>query len=203
MLLIVGHKGNMGKRYQQVCRDLGIKFRGVDLDDKIAYDGITHILIATPTHTHKKMYDRIRKRFSGLILCEKPFSKNLDEIIPVYDDENLFIVNNYQYIKNYNKPKKDDIETVYRYFNSGKDGIHFDCIQMYYLAKDEVRLSHDTAVWQCRINGSNISRFMIDVSYIYMIEHFMYGKIRFGYDRKKYYEAHLQAKRATNNDIQG
>ena len=203
MLLIVGCRGNMGQRYQAVCNDLGVPFRGVDVENKVNFDMVTHVLIATPTDTHHEVYKFIRRNYTGPILCEKPFSRNENQLYPIIADDQLFIVDNYVSAAALSKPdyvRTETDETVYHYFNSGNDNLHLDCIQMYYMANGDVTLSNTSSVWFCIINGQRIDRSSIDVSYAEMLKGFMEGTHPRTYNPRKYYEAHLKALKAINDD---
>ncbi len=82
MICIIGANGNMGKRYQSVCKYLNIPFKGLDVNDPLPVneEKFTHYLIATPTVSHEKssiisvllirslLRSYVRSRFSVMIL---------------------------------------------------------------------------------------------------------------------------------------
>jgi hypothetical protein len=91
------------------------------------------------------------------------------------------MVNNYAYYCD------GIIETVgdthYDYYNSGADGLAWDCIQLIHLAKSGVGyLRNDSPIWDCMINGTRLNRELIDMCYVKMIKDFesdgeLYGRL--------------------------
>lgn len=197
MIIVVGAKGNMGRRYCQILDEFKIKHKDYDIDSNIRLGAIKKkidgIIIATPTNTHYSIYRMIRKTYSGKILCEKPFSVIPEQCLPVQNDTNLYIVNNYQYAEGLSESKKIGNLTNYSYYNSGKDGLHIDCIQLYYLAEGDVSLTNKSSVWVCQINGKNIDRSLIDVSYRMMISDFCENDLIDIYSHEHYYNSHIEA----------
>jgi hypothetical protein len=120
------------------------------------------------------------------ILCEKPItyadvvdhedynlSKRLDHATNL--GHRLFMVNNYAHTH----PVRQDVlrgwrqsKTTYSYYNTGGDGVYWDCIQLIHLAKRSIRIDNTSPVWQCTINGSAINRSQVDQGYIEMIKDF-------------------------------
>lgn len=173
-VLVVGYLGNMGRRYVSVLNYLNVKWVGLDIYENPTleklYEPISHIIIATPTDTHIGMIRHCRWHYPNLpILCEKPVSKNLDELIdlPMW----LYMVNNYCYMPidlTFKGP------TSYNYYKSGDDGLYWDCIQLIGLANgNDITLSNTSPVWECQILGQRISAEWIDRSYISMVQDFL------------------------------
>jgi len=181
-VFIAGWLGNMGQRYLAVLKFLGIPYCGLDVPpewtpnagnpnwlNKAEVSEATHILVATPTHTH---YDVLKEYLGwGLpVLCEKPVIKDiglLEEIIAMYSKKGvpLTMLNQYKYMT---KPT-DQGETYYNYFRTGGDGLHWDCINLIGLAKGKVEIGNVNPIWTCCINGRWLSPDNIDESYINMM----------------------------------
>jgi hypothetical protein len=179
-LFIVGIEGNMGRRYQAVARYLGIDCSGCDIaslrSERIPPKDAL-ILICTPTEHH------LRDCFSHLasgehdVLCEKPIVKTRDDLekLKGINLDRLFMVNNYCYTEESGIYPYPGI-TSYNYYMSGKDGLIWDCIQLFGLAKSRIELQNTSPIWTCIINGVSIERNSIDKSYIEMITDFFHRK---------------------------
>lgn len=179
-LFIVGIEGNMGRRYQAVARYLGIDCSGCDISSSRVErippkDAL--VLIATPTERH--LNDCFSYLASGEhdVLCEKPIVKTRDDLekLKGINLDRLYMVNNYCYTY------KDDINlyedhTRYDYYMSGKDGLVWDCIQLFGLAKGPVFLNNTSPIWNCVINGKFLQRQIIDESYVAMIIDFFHER---------------------------
>jgi hypothetical protein len=192
-VLIVGHLGNMGRRYAAICDYLGVEWVGKDRDDM--YPGRTwdfsHIIVATPTDTHIDELGDLATTFHGgdgvSILCEKPIVHTDTIDHDDYDlyrclhhvdglGHKLFMVNNYAHI---HQVRQDALrgwrtqDTHYSFYNTGGDGVYWDCIQLIHLAKREIRIDNTAPVWDCKINGVVINRAQVDRAYIDMIKDFI------------------------------
>ncbi len=138
------------------------------------YDGV---IIATPTFNHLSSIRRLAA--SGVpILCEKPISTDIREVLELCRDMEkakikLRMVNQYEYMTL--DPAAAGF-TVYNYWNHGKDGLAFDCINILGLAKGEVNLGETSAVWTCAINGEVMSIADMDHAYIKMIRSWLGGE---------------------------
>jgi len=196
VIIVIGSKGNMGRRYCQILKEMGTDYKGIDLNETISIDNdseVAGVIIATPTETHYPIYSFIRAQYSGRILCEKPFTTTILGCRHILSDNKLFIVNNYQYMVSSPDFPTVGKNTIYEYYNTGKDGIHLDCVQLYYLAKGKVEISKNSSIWGCVINGKVMQRQYVDYSYGRMINHFVVGCQHAEYDRIKYYKAHVDA----------
>lgn len=176
-LLILGSNGNMGRRYASICKQQKIPFIGVDKNDKLPTDYITHAIVATPTDQHIIDIMKLRFRYKNKlkVLCEKPIVKlkDLSELdILKGKHHDYYMVNQYAYYMESIGEIRSDGVTSYNYYNSGKDSIAWDCIQLIYLAKQRIELKNDSPVWKCTINGFHLSRELIDNCYIRMIQDF-------------------------------
>jgi hypothetical protein len=170
-VLIVGSKGNMGKRYEAVCKLLGITTIGQDLKEpQPDMTGVDGIIVATPTTSHTK--DIINySRFDLPYLVEKPLTK-----LPIELDNFLMVVQrlglNLQMVNQYQELVKPGAvgDTRYNYFKTGNDGLAWDCINIIGLANDSVTLNNDSPIWECVINGQKLSLSDMDRAYISMVE---------------------------------
>lgn len=170
---LIGHKGNMGKRYSAILNLLKVDWFGVDIDEGSLNQPADAYLIVTPTHTHVDMISWLRD-LGKPILCEKPITKNLVQLEKLlYDCEKsgtkLQMVSQYDYLIDESRAGNGDI-TCYNYFKHGGDGIFWDCINIIYHARGSVTLTEDSPIWYCWINGQQIDGSQMDVAYIKMIE---------------------------------
>jgi len=180
MICIIGASGNMGKRYQSVCKYLNIPFDGLDVNDPLPVNDpkYTHYVIATPTVSHEKIlhYLCAVNSMPLKILCEKPILCDDPQSILKFAEERgheIYMVNQYAYYSHQIHMKYDGAgRTSYNYYNSGGDGIFWDCIQLIYLAKNEISLSNNTPIWYAEINGVELDRETIDLCYVKMIHDF-------------------------------
>ena len=182
MLCIIGAGGNMGRRYSAICQLEKIAFTPIDKNDPLPRNGDhTHFLITTPTDTHLKILDSLVanniNRMS--ILIEKPLVNSLclAELIAALKKarrlgHSVYMVNQYAY---YSHGIADsEGPTYYDYYNSGKDGIFWDCIQLLYLARNGVPfLKNKSPIWHCMINGVKLDRELIDLCYLKMLKDFI------------------------------
>ena len=194
-LFIIGIEGNMGRRYSAVARYLGINYSGCDYHssrlERIPPEGAL-ILIATPTENHLSDCLYYLHKDSHDVLCEKPIVKNSADLerLKGINLNRLFMVNNYCYVdtKRWNSIGK---VTLYNYFMSGKDGLIFDCIQLFGLAgsDEEIILENSSPIWRCAINGFHVDRDSIDESYVKMIADF-FGEKKQVWNGEKIIDVH-------------
>ena len=172
MLAIIGSLGNMARRYKAICDFYEIPSIGFDLNnikDISQYkDQIKSILIATPTETHMDLIFSLGE-MGKPILCEKPISKSMAEIERLMSSGlSVKMVNQYEYLYD---PKSHG-PSCYRYWNSGKDGIKWDCINIIGLAEEEPTIRNDLPFWTCMINGKELELSDMDGAYAEMIQDF-------------------------------
>lgn len=174
MVLIVGELGNMGKRYKTILDFLKIENKGIDLGERIPKHWDSCI-VTTPTDTH---YDVVKNLeiFKRPILCEKPLSKNPNEIKKLKGD--IFLVCNWKFVFPYDL-YADENKCRYNFYNTGKDGIIWDLCQLIYLDEDIPIIDNDSPIFAASINGIPVSLEMIQWSYIRMLDLWANGK----YDR--------------------
>lgn len=174
-VLIVGSEGNMGGRYKAVLNYLKIPYCGIDKKLKEnSYDAdISHVIVATPTETHEEVLGSCYY-LKVPFLCEKPITKDLKALgdLLKHWDGRLSMVNQYFHL-----PYNDSLRgpTYYNYFKHGTDGLGWDCIQLLGLAKGSVELREDSPIWQCVINGQQMSLADMDQAYISMMEYWLMG----------------------------
>ena len=185
LVLLVGHRGNMGRRYAAILDCLGVNWIGtenlaedypnsISVHDRFLDTIFSHIIVATPTDTHTSIL-RYLHTFPGPVLCEKPITKdvNYEMVLPYYPN-NLFMVNNYNFIEFHNDQQNDYNITWYDFYNSGKDGLAWDCLQLIVLDNGGMlQFKNESPVWSAGIDGLKIVRDSIDRSYVKMIDAFI------------------------------
>lgn len=166
-VFISGIDGNMGRRYRAIFTSLGHTVIGADREASyidqayfVTNKNIDRIVIATPTESHLDAINIFGGAVGRPMLCEKPIAKS-----GLVDGHNpLTMINQYEYLVD-----KDCIgPTYFDYWNTGKDGLHWDCINIIGLAKNRVELSNVSPTWQCQINGQRLSIADMDGAYIQM-----------------------------------
>jgi hypothetical protein len=172
-ILIVGSKGAMGRRYGAVLSFLGVRWEGIDIGEtpKRPYDGV---IIATPTANH--IDDIQYYATDAAVLCEKPFAISLPpvkEICRMAKDKgwSLRMVNQYAYLD----PAQSSGESLYDYYNHGRDGLAWDCINIVGLARGKFSLGEVSPVWACMLNGHTLKIRDMDSAYIAMIHDWVSG----------------------------
>jgi hypothetical protein len=187
--LVVGGLGNMGQRYCQILSALKEDYliKDIGLNENINYEIFDYAIICTPTMDHmEEISNALRGNDKLRILCEKPLTKH-----PFKDDihysylkafKNIHMVNNYDYaFKRACRDQSNFVNatglTTYEYYQTGRDGLLFDCIQLIKMAKADIELKGYGWKWQCQINGWRIDRNLIDDSYYDMIEDFISDKL--------------------------
>lgn len=184
-VFIFGIEGNMGRRYKSILEWLGIPVRGIDKNDSLSrIDFIknpTHYIIATPTNTHQQIIEELdeylKNKPSVRILCEKPVIKTMDiaqDFKPIRSlissGHYFYMVNNYCYYPGMGTGRG---KTSYDYYNSGGDGLIWDCIQLVHLASSDISLSNRSPYWQTFINGTCLIKDYIDDTYVSMLADFL------------------------------
>jgi hypothetical protein len=181
-VLVIGAKGNMGRRYCAILRHLGHEPLEIDVPwpAKLPQDW-THAIVATPTDTHWDAICELTDALTSLeprryVLCEKPVATSLRELNAIRMEVQsaniqLNCVNQYNYLPEVTNIATDEGNpSWYYYYNHGKDGLHWDCFQIYALATDLVDLNESSPIWDCGINGMKVSIAGMDWAYIDMIE---------------------------------
>lgn len=168
----------MGKRYQAILKHLGRDFQSFDL---AIHGSMTHlkerakncarIIIASPTPTHVQ-YLRELLPLGRPILCEKPVTKNLEEIEELHAEcsKNGWRYNMVMQYRELDISREPRRASVYNYFRHGNDGLTWDCMQIIALAEGPVVLREDSPYWDCAINGRCLSIAQMDSAYILHIQ---------------------------------
>lgn len=172
-LVIIGNKGNMGQRYEAICRWLDWPYGGFDCDDEyVAERGDTHILIATPTKEHAQTIKKVRDVWPDLpILCEKPLTDSAValERTPL---TNVYLVNNWFFAMDCEVSGFVDL-VEYDCYNTGSDGLFLDCIQLFMFAKT-VKIQKNSPLFYAGLGTTLfIERIDIEKSYIWMLQDFV------------------------------
>ena len=172
-LLLVGAKGNMGRRYAAILKSFfpETSVIGVDIGDPwpLSFD---KAIVATPTETHYNICLKLaasRKPF----LCEKPVVKTLPQMETLVQNCSMgYMVNNWAHVFPdwYLKPNDSIID--YDFYHTGHDGLHWDCIQLHYLAK-EIKINNESPYFRASINGEEVTLEMIEASYTKMLSFFL------------------------------
>ena len=170
-VVLLGSEGSMGKRYQSILEYLDVEHECFDIDADmddieaavIESDGI---IISTPTEAHVG-YIRKFIDYKKPILCEKPITKNILSIRGLLAEIH-YCKCNFTMMMQYKElvDPSDSGPSYYNYFRTGNDGLIWDAIQIIGLAKDDVRVSNDSPIWKCMINGRKLSLADMDLAYI-------------------------------------
>jgi hypothetical protein len=194
-VFVYGYKGNMARRYRAVLNCLGHATGGVDLGNDVfgfSLDSADAVIVATPTPTHAAVL-RALKDCGRPILCEKPISKDLNEVGAVLSElqragAQLQMVNQYAELDD---PRSQGV-TSYNYYRHGSDGLFWDCISLIRLARGLVTLREDSPIWQCVLNGKRLSLADMDQAYIDMISRWLKNPGVTNYD--ELYRAHSRTR---------
>lgn len=181
-VLVIGSEGRQGARFCAILKYLGVEYEGVDigLHHGSYFKDYSHAIIATPTDTHLDYIEWCRIYGIRHILCEKPIDKNPDkikELINIEKETKINMVCNWKYALG-NKPI-GTYDIHYSNYNTGKDGVGWDCIQLIYLA-NTLKIDTNTPYFFCQcLPADNMGRdevielYDIEQSYITMIKHWL------------------------------
>lgn len=182
MIAIIGSNGSMGKRYQAIMNFLGKPHLCFDKEDSI--DTIRKVaaeaegfIIATPTPTHAEFLRQLlptRRK----ILCEKPVTKDLGELIDLdgFCSRHGF---DFQMTMQYQELMKLDSlgPSYYDYFRTGNDGLVWDCLQIIGLSDEIPVLENKSPIWSCMINGHRLNLGDMDLAYVECVRKWMGGRL--------------------------
>ena len=166
----------MARRYRAILDHLGHTHCGFDLSggkplNEAELESSDAIIIATPTQQHLADLNLVAK-LGKPILCEKPISTDFHAVEQFLKDNprlNLQMISQYDHLID---PTYSGI-TIYDYYNHGKDGLPWDCINIIYHAKEEIRLAEKSPLWRCVINGLHLDLRAMDLAYIAMIKEWL------------------------------
>ena len=177
-VLLVGGNGNMGRRYQAILNSMRVPYLIDDVGCRIGrndYEGFSHILVATPTDTHADVLKTWSERAGKNVkfLCEKPITKNLDELQKLLDTiPNLSMMTQYKELV---KPISAG-PSFYDYFKHGSDGLVWDTMQTIGLARHGVEVQEKSPIWICKINGHSLEIGHMDVAYCLHVAKWIEGE---------------------------
>ena len=179
-ILILGIKGSMGRRYRAILDYLKVDYDGIDLHNEATMQErlrtSTHVIIATPTDTHYSYICKLAgQMYSGPVLCEKPITKNLEELKHIYD-QRIDVTMMNQYIHMIAPSDTQSGVSGYNFFHHGNDGLVWDCIQIIGLAKGRLYLREEFPTWLCQINGEFLSKDTVDKAYVTFVKGWLYGE---------------------------
>lgn len=176
-VFIWGNKGNMGRRYAAILNYLGHEAVGTDVVEgwdkwysqtPSSYDAV---IIATSTDTHSRIIRAIANDTKAKILCEKPISTDIKIVRSLLThvsalNTQLSMVSQYDYLI----PMKGKGETSYDFYQSGADGLAWDCINIIKHARGKISLKNESPIWKCWLNGVMLDIGRMNYAYVEMIE---------------------------------
>jgi len=203
-VLVIGSKGNMGRRYMAILKHLGIECEGFDTDVSVHIGGESYKLkwmlpdttydraiIACPTEHHLEYCTRLEVP----MLCEKPISTNSEAIKQLSGD--ISMVNNWAFLlPKVLKPESCSI--VYNFYNTGNEG-KWDLIQPLYLSNGNFEIKRDSPVFRLTINSYMINMEMVQASYVKMVENWLEDKNMWNLSMA--YDAHKKVERYNGKKI--
>lgn len=169
---VIGANGNMGRRYAMILEQYcDCEVVRIDWDNKYRgnFNDCDGFIIATPTIIH---FDDIvyYNYYKKPILCEKPISKNVEDLELLISNLDLSMINQYAFLDH-----GGDGDTEYNYFKTGSDGLLWDCINIIGLARSSYNIKNDSLIWRCRLNGDTINIADMDQAYIDNIKAWVNG----------------------------
>lgn len=188
-ILVIGSEGSMGRRYTAILHTIkdmvpvGYDPTKHQAEPVLDYD---RYIIASPTDTHEYWLRKLAS-LGKPVLCEKPIikdSKKVREVVELYKEHNTPLTMVMQY-RHYVRGAKGQSE--YNYYNHGKDGLFWDCLQVIALTEGHVTLGETSTVWSAKLNDINLNIAQMDTNYVYEIIDWIRSPIEGG---EFYIEAH-------------
>lgn len=181
IVLVVGHLGSMGKRYCAILRYLKEDVITADIGDPWWEWEFDRVIIATPTDHHYNDINLARVKGKP-ILCEKPISKDRAELeyLCSVPDLDIRMVSNWKYAINLALTRaqkvaiEGEMEIEYSYYDSGKDGFFWDCIQLIHLA-GQFKYDRTRPAFEAKVNGLDVTLEHIHASYVLMVSEWLHG----------------------------
>lgn len=180
--LLIGADGNMGRRYRAIFNYLNEPFTPLEIGYtlprlKLLVKGVSHVVVASASNAHiDNLWDLSEVNCTVPILCEKPvvtLPEHLDSVLSY--DLNLYVVNQYQHLVPEGVRVKN---ATYDYYNTGRDGIFWDCFQLFAIAEQNVTLRNKSPYWTCIFDQYHVPFALMDLAYIQMIRDFLGEKKR-------------------------
>ena len=172
---VIGHKGNMGRRYMAILRELGLTITpGIDVcevpdlhdGDPMAYcDGV---IIATPVaeHYHGIKYSMLRGQY---VLCEKPLYASTYDYYEHQDSDHLRMVCNWGFLDAMTAPPGQNRIRYTRYWAGPFSPAENLMQPIYYAHLDHWSYHTHSTTQVAEVNGHIITAHDIDISFYNMI----------------------------------
>jgi hypothetical protein len=179
MIALFGANGSIGRRYQCILNSLGVPFRAIEVKDYPNWKGITKAIIATPTETHYPV-SMLCEDAKVPYLLEKPVTKNVHEMNWMTPFRTPgWMVNNYSFLAPNGEFGKYPLESIeYNFYNTGKDGLHWDLCQLVWMSEltnADLKVETDSYTWTLKLNDVRIPYEDIEDSYAQMLLAFIEG----------------------------
>lgn len=191
-ILIIGNKGSMGRRWTACLKYLREDVLGFDIGGPVpTAPEFDRAIIASPTDTHVMWAEYLINAGKDFI-CEKPVDKDPAVIRRLADKAKfagvdgrmccnwLFAVNQALLLgrgpdgRQGATANMGEMEIEYKYYNSGKDGFFWDCIQLIYLS-GKFKYDRTSPMFEAFVNGDPVTLEMVERSYLIMLSEWMYG----------------------------
>lgn len=161
---------------------------------KYMTEDISNVIIATPTPSHKRIIEAIVEHYKNemmaqpAILCEKPIctnSREVDELLDKCDDIQMVLQYHYADCARFDEDLANlcwgqkEVRSFYDHYNTGNDGIYWDCIQMIGLhigPVDGLDIKNIAPDWTAKLNDSFISLDSMQSAYVENIDEWLKGK---------------------------
>lgn len=165
----------MGQRYRAILKHLDEAFDCADIKTQRAPKPLhdyERFIVATPTNTHSKIVNEIGP-LRRPILCEKPLSKDLKEVLNM-----ISVAPRLSMMMQYRKLISAEVGGLswYDYFRHGQDGLVWDCAQIIMLGTDDIVLREQSPIWNCGINGQQLSLSNMDDAYVRAVDDWLNGE---------------------------
>jgi hypothetical protein len=157
----------MGRRYQAILRHLGRRVCPLDVEARPAeVERLARhaegIVLATPTGTHAA-YCQLLEALAVPLLCEKPVTMDLPTLEVILRRPGPFaMMAQYAMLDD----PAASWETAYNFYQSGSDGLAWDCVTLLGLARGPVTLRAESPVWRCRLNGRALTLDAVGQAYV-------------------------------------
>jgi hypothetical protein len=189
MILLVGGLGSIVTRYRAILENMGIPYDIYDYHTGILSNthGETNLqdikfdkaIICTPTDTHIR-YCQELELTGKPYLCEKPLTKDPEELVLAEKFQRGYMVCNYKILLDH---VSRDGHIVYDYYRTGKDGLLWDCCQLLYL-DPLAYVNNKSPIYRLHVHNpydeydcyGEIPYQLVERSYISMIIKFVNGE---------------------------
>lgn len=185
-VLVVGSNGAIGRRYCTLLRYIGINPIEIDIDSlmtiKMASEFTNLAINCTPSEYHYPINLELVK-YGFKILCEKPACLDHKEIYSLKTlKANIREVNNWAYTIPSKTIRPNSHVITYNYFMCGKEMLSHNLWQPIILSKDQFVYESTSPVFRVFLDDYALSQRDFDMSYLYMIQDFVYDTDKAGWD---------------------